>query len=262
MQEKWNYSNFKSLRLKIKEEGLKVLAFLDEFAKNYKRIAYRDDYLETLKELIVSQTECIYVIDFSQGKITFAKGFESFLGYKDEKINLGTYLDKIHPEDVDVVGRIGTATIEHTHSNPNNNQDNVLYISFRIRNSEGDYIKVLSQSSVYETDQNGHMISSLIKVSDLSFIEDGEVVRYKFVAENLDQEAFKNKIYHSSKDLFTDRELDIIQEIAKGKSSQEIAEGLEISKHTVATHRKKIMKKSGCHSAEELLKFCKRNGVI
>ena len=115
---------------------------------------------------------------------------------------------------------------------------------------------------MYETDQNGHMISSLIKVSDLSFIEDGEVVRYKFVAENLDQEAFKNKIYHSSKDLFTDRELDIIKEIANGKSSQEIAEGLEISKHTVATHRKKIMKKSDCHSAEELLKFCRRNGVI
>ena len=120
----------------------------------------------------------------------------------------------------------------------------------------------MSQSSVFEADHNGQMISSLIKVSDLSFLEDGEVVRYKFVAKNLDQEAFKHKIYYSNKDLFTNRELDIIKEIAKGKSSQEIAESLEISKHTVATHRKKIMKKSDCHSAEELLKFCKRNGVL
>ena len=106
------------------------------------------------------------------------------------------------------------------------------------------------------------MISSLIKVSDLSFIEDGEVVRYKFVAENLDQEAFKRKIYDSNKDLFTYRELDIIKEIAKGQTSKEIGENLEISKHTVATHRKKIMKKSGCHSVEELLKFCRKNGVL
>ncbi|MDN3641078.1 LuxR C-terminal-related transcriptional regulator [Lutimonas halocynthiae] len=246
----------------MQEEGLKILEFLDEFAKKYKHIEFRDDYLETLQALNLSQTECIYVIDFSKNKMTFANGFESFVGYKDEKMSLGNYLEKIHPDDIDLVGRIGAATMEHTHSNPNNNKDNVLYISFRIRKSNNEYIKVLSQSSVFEIGQEGQMISSLVKVSDLSFIEDGEVVRYKFVAENLDQEAFKYKIYHSSKDLFTNRELDIIKEIAKGKSSQDIAESLEISKHTVATHRKKIMKKSGCHSAEELLKFCKRNGVL
>ena len=246
----------------MQEEGLKILDFLDEFAKNYKRIEFRDDYLEALKGFNVSQSECMYVIDFSQNKLTFAKGFESFLGYKDKKMSLENYLEKIHPDDIDLVSRIGAATMQHTHSNPNQNKDNVLYISFRIRNSNNEYLKVLSQSSVFETDNNGQMISSLIKVSDLSFIEDGEVVRYKFVAENLDQEAFKHKIYHSSKDLFTNRELDIIKEIAKGKSSQEIAESLEISKHTVATHRKKIMKKSRCHSAEELLKFCKKNGVL
>ena len=243
-------------------EGLKILDFLDEFAKNYKRIEFRDDYLEALKGFNVSKSECMYVIDFSQNKLTFAKGFESFLGYKDKKMSLENYLDKIHPDDIDLVGRIGAATMQHTHSNPNQNKDNVLYISFRIRNSNNEYLKVLSQSSVFEVDQDGQMISSLIKVSDLSFLEDGEVVRYKFVAENLDQEAFKHKIYYSNKDLFTNRELDIIKEIAKGKSSQEIAESLEISKHTVATHRKKIMKKSGCHSAEELLLFCKRNGVL
>ena len=58
---------------------------------------------------------------------------------------------------------------------------------------------MLSQSSVLELDNKGQMISSLIKVSDLSFIDDGEVVSYKFVAENLDQEVFKNKVYNSKK---------------------------------------------------------------
>ena len=246
----------------LKNEGLKILEFLDEFAKNYTRFEFRGDYLETLNGLNLSQTECLYVIDFSQNSITFAKGFEAFLGYKDDMISLGTYLEKVHPDDIDLVGRIGAATIEHTHRNPKENKDNVLYISFRIRNSENEYIKVLSQSSVLELDQDGQMISSLIKVSDLSFLEDGEVVRYKFVAENLDQEDFKRKIYQGNNNLFTKRELDIIKKIAKGLTSKEIAETLEISRHTVATHRKKIMKKSGCHSVEELMKFCGRNGVL
>ena len=241
---------------------MKVLEFLEELAKKYKKIDISDANLESLQDYSLSQTECIYVIDFSTNKMTFAKGFEPFLGYSDQKISLINYLEKIHPEDIDLVGRIGTATIEHSYQHPNQNKDNVLYLSFRIRNASGEYIKVLSQSSVLELDKKGQMISSLIKVSDLSFIDDGEVVSYKFVAENLDQEVFKNKVYNTTHNLFTARELDIVKEINKGHINNEIAEILEISKHTVATHRKKIMKKSGCHSAEELMKFCKRNGVI
>lgn len=242
--------------------GLSILEFLEEFAKNYTRISFRNDYLEMLQDLNVSQTECIYVIDFSKNKMTFAKGFESFLGYDEQKLTLETYLQHIHPDDIDLVGRIGAATINHSHKNPSNNKDNVLYISFRLRNSNGDFLKVLSQSSVFETDQKGNMMSALVKVSDLSFIEDGEVVRYKFVAENLDDEVFKREVFGDKIDLFTERELDIIKEIEKGSTNLEMADTLEISKHTVATHRKKIMKKSGCSSAGELLKFCRRNGVL
>jgi DNA-binding CsgD family transcriptional regulator len=242
--------------------GMNVLDFLEEFAKNYKKIDVKDTKLESLQGLSLSNAECIYVIDFSKNNMTFANGFEPFLGYSDKEMSLTNYLEKIHPDDIDLVGRIGAATIEHSHNNSNHNKDNVLYLTFRIKKSTGEYIKVLSQSSVLQLDEEGQMVSSLIKVSDLSFIEDGEVVRYKFVAENLDQESFKNKVYHTRHNLFTARELDVIKEISKGHTNNEIAGNLEISKHTVATHRKKIMKKSGCSSAEELLLFCRRNGVI
>lgn len=241
---------------------MQVLEFLKEFAKNYTRVDFGDDYLAKLNGVHLSQTECIYVIDFTKSNMSFAKGFEPFLGYQDAAMSLEKYLTLIHQDDVDLVGRIGAATISHTHENPKNNKNNVLYLTFRIKNSRGQFIRVLSQSSLLETDAEGNMISSLIKVSDLSFIEDEEVVRYKFVAENLDQEAFKEKIYGSQKAIFTDRELDVINEIDQKKTNAEIAESLDISKHTVATHRKKIMKKSGCHSAEELLAFCRKRGVL
>ena len=242
--------------------SLSILEFLEEFARKYTRIAFRSDYSEMLRDLNVSQAECIYVLDFALNKMTFAKGFYSFLGYDQETLTLESYLQHIHPDDIDLVGRIGAATINHSHKNPNNNKDNVLYISFRIKNAKGLYIKVLSQSSVFETDQKGNMISALVKVSDLSFLEEEKVVRYKFVAENLDQEAFKKEIFGDKTDLFTERELDIIREIDKGSTNLEMAEILGISKHTVATHRKKIMKKSACRSAGELLNFCRSNGVL
>lgn len=236
--------------------------FLSEFAKRYDQFEVVKGDIAALQEVKLSQTEFIYVLDFSLNAITFAKGMKEFLGYDDGKMSIEKYLGLIHPQDGHLVAKIGKESILHSYANPNHNGDDVLYLSFRLKNKEGDYLKVLSQSSVFELDKEGNMISSLIKVSDLSFMEDSEVVKYKFLAANLDEEEFRKKVFGAMYDLFTSRELDIIKEINNGHSNTKIGKILGISMHTVSTHRKKIMKKSGCHSAEELLLFCRKNGVL
>lgn len=236
--------------------------FLRVFSDKYRESSKKTKNLDVLERSILSQSECLYVLDFSINDMSFKRGFQDFLGFDDEHLGLEEYINRIHPEDIDMVSRIGKASIIHTSSKPKENIDSVLYLSFRVQNNDGEYIKVLSQSSVFETDIDGNMITSLVKVSDISFMEDNNLVKYNFVANKLDQEAFKKEIYGDNYDIFTRREMDIIRSINKGYSNEQISALLQISKHTVATHRKKIMKKSGCHSAEELLLFCKKNGII
>jgi DNA-binding CsgD family transcriptional regulator len=236
--------------------------FLSEFAKRYDQFEVVKGDIAALHDAKLSHTEFIYVLDFALNAITFAKGMKEFLGFDDGKMSIEKYLGLIHPQDGDLVAKIGKESILHSFANPNHNGDNVLYLSFRIKNKEGEYLKVLSQSSVFELDMEGNMISSLVKVSDLSFMEDNEVVKYKFLAANLNEEEFRKKVFGVMYDLFTSRELDIIKEINNGHSNTEIGKILGISMHTVSTHRKKIMKKSGCHSAQELLLFCRKNGVL
>jgi len=55
--------------------------------------------------------------------------------------------------------------------------------------------------------------------------------------------------------LLTEREIEIIKLLLEGKSSQEISEILFISKHTVDTHRRNILEKTGLKSSNELLKL-------
>lgn len=50
----------------------------------------------------------------------------------------------------------------------------------------------------------------------------------------------------------TDRELEIAQLIAEGKTNKQIGDQLCISPHTVHTHRKSLMKKLGVSSAREV----------
>jgi DNA-binding NarL/FixJ family response regulator len=59
----------------------------------------------------------------------------------------------------------------------------------------------------------------------------------------------------------TDREREVLQLIAEGHRSKEIAARLRIAVPTVETHRRQIMAKLGLHSVAELTKFAIREGL-
>jgi Response regulator containing a CheY-like receiver domain and an HTH DNA-binding domain len=75
------------------------------------------------------------------------------------------------------------------------------------------------------------------------------VVAGKSMDENLDEQ-------------LSDRELEILQLIAEGLTSAEIAVKLEISKRTAETHRTNIMRKLGINSQIEIIRMAFRNGLI
>ncbi|HXU34695.1 MAG TPA: response regulator transcription factor [Thermoanaerobaculia bacterium] len=59
----------------------------------------------------------------------------------------------------------------------------------------------------------------------------------------------------------TDREREILQLIAEGHSTKEIAERLFLSIKTVGTHREHLMEKLGIHSVAGLTKYAIREGL-
>jgi DNA-binding NarL/FixJ family response regulator len=60
----------------------------------------------------------------------------------------------------------------------------------------------------------------------------------------------------------TDKERIILQLVAEGKLSKEIANKLDVSVKTVDTHRNNIMKKVGVSSIAELTKFAIKVGIV
>jgi DNA-binding NarL/FixJ family response regulator len=60
----------------------------------------------------------------------------------------------------------------------------------------------------------------------------------------------------------SDRELDVLGLLARGKSTREIAEALELSPKTIGTHRANIMEKLQLHSIAELTKYAIRQGIV
>lgn len=62
--------------------------------------------------------------------------------------------------------------------------------------------------------------------------------------------------------VLTAREREVLQLLAEGKSTKEMASQLHVSVKTIETHRQKIMEKLGLHSVAELTKYAIREGLV
>ena len=58
------------------------------------------------------------------------------------------------------------------------------------------------------------------------------------------------------------REVEVVQLTASGLNARQVAEKLNLSHHTVYTHRKNVMKKLGLGSVSELTLYAVKTGLI
>jgi RNA polymerase sigma factor (sigma-70 family) len=72
----------------------------------------------------------------------------------------------------------------------------------------------------------------------------------------------QQKGLQDSYDLLTEREKEILQLLAEGRSNKEVATLLNLSTNTVETHRTRIMQKLNLHSAAEIVLYAVRKRII
>jgi DNA-binding NarL/FixJ family response regulator len=66
----------------------------------------------------------------------------------------------------------------------------------------------------------------------------------------------------SAKAVLTPREREVIQLLAEGKTSKEVAVALRLSVKTAETHRTNLMRKLDLHSVADLTLYAIRNGIV
>src|SRR5579864_7756374 len=72
----------------------------------------------------------------------------------------------------------------------------------------------------------------------------------------------RTEIPGTLRERLTSREREIVQLLAEGKSSKEVASSLCISVKTAETHRANIMRKLQLHTVTELVRYAVRNQII
>ncbi|WP_083629595.1 response regulator transcription factor [Tenacibaculum agarivorans] len=101
-----------------------------------------------------------------------------------------------------------------------------------------------------EVQPNGYIVKPIHQKSLFAALEMG------IDSENL------NADINEAKNLFSAREIEVINYISKGLTEDQIGEKLFISNHTVKSHKKNIFKKSNVSSVVELTVFAFKNQLI
>lgn len=141
-------------------------------------------------------------------------------------------------------------------------------------------IKKISSNTkvlIISSDESKNNINTVLEKGINSFLTkecDEEEIVNAIYATAKGEKFFCNKILdvilekHLSKEeedckpsQLTTRELEIVRMISDGSSTREIAEKLNLSHHTIYTHRKNVMKKLNIKSASELIIYAMNKGI-
>jgi len=178
------------------------------------------------------------------------------LGYSAEDVDLDYFMSKIHPDDRPVFLNHEETVIDFFRQLPVEKitKYKVSY-DYRMINNLGEPVRILHQVVVLQHDDNNNILMTLGVHTDISHLKKSNTPVLSFIGMEGEPSYIDvdvKRIYKPAKELFTEREKEIISYLLKGEQSADIAKKLCISKYTVDTHRKNILTKANTRTTLEL----------
>jgi len=225
-----------------------------------------------LDELLPESDTFFYVIEAPAQKYHFlGKQQVNITGYSNDEFivkGVDLFFQRVHPEDLELLShQVYPAYLELLSNSLAENRKKIQFqYNYRFKCKKNHYVNLLERWYALEVDNAGIPVLMLGNVISLGNNENLPVrATAKIVNESGLIETIFSQIYQTtSNDIseLTSRELDILRNLATGKTSKQIGDRLFISPHTVDTHRRNLLKKMNCRSVVELAQVAFRNGLL
>ena len=209
----------------------------------------------------------LYVYSYAEGRMLYTRGFPEVLGYRNEDVDIELLYRIFHPDDAPIVARVNTQVIKAMSKirGPIDPFELCFTVDYRVRKSNGQYIKVLRQTAIYETNkETGEVMSTFSLCKDITTIKSSNSIGWQVKGRGLDRvdlsglDELRPKLQYRP----TMREMDVIRKLAQGKSSKITADELKLSPHTVAAHRRNLLARTGMKNTAELVNLVKEAGWL
>ena len=215
-----------------------------------------------------------FILDFPDGKHVASGGDVEYLTpFKRKEFSSMEQIKlhhATHPDDLPKVHAFSRYWIEfYDRYGIALMNDFKVSLFFRMKNNKEIYYWIMAQYTDVILDANNKIVYGLVLVTDISHIKTtGEpIMNILNQKEHFCQQFYCVNIDTLSKNqyitpLFTGREKEILQLLAIGHGSKQIASILYISTKTVDNHRQNMLHKTGSKTSAELVSIASRMSLV
>lgn len=192
------------------------------------------------------------------------------MGCRAEDFSWRAWMDLIHPADAALMPLMKEAVLRFFNDaislkNPERYQASFL---FRTRAGAGSWKHILHRSHPIQRHEDGAVSRLSVTHTAVGFLGVLPFQRVSFIGGRKDAPFYTlvpdiDKLLHASSAIdLTIREMDVFRAMMDGLNSRQIAEKLYITKNTVDTHRRKLLRKTGAKNMTELAMRLARYGTL
>lgn len=243
--------------------------------KEYRPFEISEDF-KKFASIFAPGDSYLYIVNLHNFKLEYVSdSVERFTGKKAGDINLQDLLQTVIPEEMEIIALKSKVVSDFYTSflDKENVQSYKNIFSYRMKDANGKIRPMLYQAfplSVLENGTPEHVFCIQTDVSHLNVTSTNTV---SFIHMNGGKSYFNTDISTGKFDpvgdidanfseLLTEREKLIVIRLSKGLNAEEIAQELNLSPHTIKTHRRNVLQKSGCKNTTELVAKCLTTGII
>ncbi len=217
-------------------------------------------------ELTLLSNQFYHIVSFPKFTLDYiSENIQKLTGYTQQQMDLKTYYNLIHPEDLPLILLASKKLIEFMVRNLHQLEPLQIIVTFdyRIKNRNGNYIRILSQHGMISKDEQNGTCKTMSLHSDITNFKTCNKINFDLINYGSPIDfIFPDDELNNISMQFTPREREVLSLLAIGKNSIEIGDQLLISKHTVDTHRRHMLSKAQLCNTAELVAFAVNNNLF
>lgn len=229
--------------------------FIDDYSPaGFRGINRNDSLICELEKLTETNNQFFHVADLILMQILWAsQRSEQMIGIKPEELNAFHFFEATHPDDVakHTLGRSKMMNLANDLYQAKNGKA-FLSINLRIRNSKGEYPDLLFQLYFFYSEIHKTVFLFQVHTNIESFKKRKQGYHY-YAGDNISNFRYPDEDLLMIGNPLSDREFEVVKLIAEGFTSEQIADKIFLSVHTVNTHRRNILAKTGRQTISEVI---------
>ena len=240
-----------------------------EFIETYSHAGFKgidrsDPLILSLEEMMKNNNQFFCVFDMLNMKVEFASQRSyQMLSIKPEVLTPYHFKEAVHPDDLKRHA-LGIAKVFKTANELFVAKKGEMLISsnFRFRNITFNYTNQLAQCYLFFSPVQYNTVYLFNLKTDISWCKKIKDGFHYYLGNDLSYFRYPDEELLMTGMIFTDREFEMLRLIHRGLKSQQIAEKLFLSKHTIYTHRKNILNKTGKVHISDVIYDLEEQGLL